>query len=157
MPLCRKETVMQRVAWAVQVRQPGRGGPAFICACLTPKFTLFPRRSTTCAVWAQIVEGGECQHRFSLWVFRCLCSEAFYNMVRGVLWRKCVSLAEIRGIGAGTMSLYPLFRKGINEKWRISKATEILTVHKQNNLVPKSLKMRQLQQKVTLEGRRQRT
>lgn len=68
-------------------------------------------------------------------------------MGRVVLRRKCVSLVEVRGTAAGNVSLYPLFRKGINEKWRISKATEVLTVHQLPNLVPKSLKMRQRQQR----------
>ena len=43
---------------------------AFSGARLTPEFMLFPLRSTTCAVWAQILEGCEAQVRFFLWVFR---------------------------------------------------------------------------------------
>lgn len=78
-------------------------------------------------------------------------------MGRVVLQRKYVSLVEVRGTAAGNVSLYPLFRKGINEKWRISKATKIWTVHQLPNLVPKSLKMRQLQPKAPVDSWYHRT
>ena len=87
-------------------------------------------------VWAQIWEDSEYQLRFPLWMLKM-------SLFRG---RVCASPVEVRGIGARNINLLPLLRKGINEKSRIWKATKTVTVLTLNNLVPKSVRMRQLQQ-----------